>query len=221
MSSMVPISLRDPFFEDSYFSNSRHEFESMRRDMMKEAKDFWNKVDDDTLDLREPVTRRATTTVSSGPEESLTSRRLYSRDVSNPATSLPRWFMPRSSGEASSAVVSGDRQIMRIKEDDQKFEITLDVHDYRPEELKVRTQPDNTIIIEGKHEERSKDAKGGASSNNYNAVLQQFSRQYSLPPSCVPHRVVSNLSRDGVLVVTAPKDTKDTTIKDRNIPIRH
>lgn len=213
-SSMVPISLRDPFFEDSYFSNSRQEFESMRRDMMREAKDFWNKVDDDTLDLREPYTRR-TTTLTSAPEESITSRRYSSRDVSNPATSLPSWFMPRSLRETTGGgFSSGDRQVMRIKEDDQKFEITLNVHDYRPEELKVRTQPDNTIIIEGKHEERAKDGKPGNS--NYNAVLQQFSRQYTLPPSCVPHRVVSNLSRDGVLVVTAPKDGN----KDRNIPIR-
>eukprot|EP00094_Tigriopus_californicus_P011251 TCALIF_10858-PA protein Name:"Similar to l(2)efl Protein lethal(2)essential for life (Drosophila melanogaster)" AED:0.11 eAED:0.11 QI:179/0.5/0.66/1/1/1/3/186/191 len=188
-SSMVPISLRDPFFEDSYFSTSRQEFESMRRDMMREAKDFWNKVDDDTLDLREPYTRR-TTTLTSAPEESIT------RETTGGGFS------------------TGDRQVMRIKEDDQKFEITLNVHDYRPEELKVRTQPDNTIIIEGKHEERAKDDKPG--NNNYNAVLQQFSRQYTLPPTCVPHRVVSNLSRDGVLVVTAPKDAN----KDRNIPIR-
>lgn len=66
------------------------------------------------------------------------SRRYSSRDVSNPATSLPSWFMPRSLRETTGGgFSSGDRQVMRIKEDDQKFEITLNVHDYRPEELKV------------------------------------------------------------------------------------
>ncbi len=47
--------------------------------------------------------------------------------------------------------------------------------------------------------------RNSSSSRNYNAVLQQFSRSYSLPPACDPMRVVSNLSRDGVLVITAPK----------------
>ena len=51
MSSVVPISLRDPFFDDPHFSSSRQEFDDLRRDMMREAKDFWTRVDDDSFDF--------------------------------------------------------------------------------------------------------------------------------------------------------------------------
>ena len=74
--------------------------------------------------------------------------------------------------------------------------------------MQVRTTPDGTVVIEGKHEERSSPATpmdSGSGVRNYNAVQQQFSRQFTLPQGCEPMRVVSNLSRDGVLIVTAPK----------------
>ena len=72
--------------------------------------------------------------------------------------------------------------------------------------MQVRTTPDGTVVIEGKHEERtSPNAPSDASVRNYNAVQQQFSRQFTLPQGCEPMRVISNLSRDGVLIVTAPK----------------
>ena len=87
------------------------------------------------------------------------------------------------------------------------MEITLSVHNYRPEELKVLTQPDHSIIVEGKHEEKSP-----------NGVIQnQFRRQYTLPQSCNPLDVNSSLSRDGLLVVTCPKrPARDT---EHKIPI--
>lgn len=51
-------------------------------------------------------------------------------------------------------------------------------------------------------------------------ILFQFSRQYTLPSSCDPLRVYSNLSRDGVLVITAPKRTSGTsTTSERSVPI--
>ena len=47
---------------------------------------------------------------------------------------------------------------MKVKEDDSKFEVTLDVSDYRPEELKVTTV-NNVLSIEGKHEQKTEDSK--------------------------------------------------------------
>ena len=87
------------------------------------------------------------------------------------------------------------------------MEITLNVHNYRPEELKVLTQPDRSIIVEGNHEEKSP-----------NGIVQnQFRRQYSLPEACNPLDVNSSLSRDGLLVVTCPKRVaKDA---ERKVPI--
>ena len=81
----------------------------------------------------------------------------------------------------------------------------------------IRTQPDKTVVIEGKHEETS----GGDDQRMMpkNIVKQQFSRQYTLPPNCDPLKVVSNLSRDGVLIVTAPKKQAALGSGERSVPI--
>ena len=68
------------------------------------------------------------------------------------------------------------------------------------------TQPDNSIVVEGKHEEQKADGKDGQTSFRHQAAVHnQFRRQYSLPSGCDPLKVNSNLSRDGILVITAPK----------------
>jgi crystallin alpha B len=45
--------------------------------------------------------------------------------------------------------------VIKVKEDKEKFEVTLDVSQYKPEELKVSTV-NNVLSIEGKHEEEVK-----------------------------------------------------------------
>ena len=47
--SLVPLTLRDPFWDDPHFANARGEFVEMRRKMMKEAKDFWSKAEEDSF----------------------------------------------------------------------------------------------------------------------------------------------------------------------------
>ena len=94
------------------------------------AKEFWNKVDEDKYDLFDKDTSNSLQSSS------------FSRQLSNPATDLPRWLMPRGRGLESDFFSGGglagtDSQVIRINEDDNKFEITLDVHGYKPEELKV------------------------------------------------------------------------------------
>ena len=46
----------------------------------------------------------------------------------------------------------------QVKQDDNKFEVTLDVSDYKPEELKVTTV-NNVLSIEGRHEAKTEDSK--------------------------------------------------------------
>ena len=46
-------------------------------------------------------------------------------------------------------------KVIKVKEDKEKFEVTLDVSQYKPEELKVSTV-NNVLSIEGKHEEEVK-----------------------------------------------------------------
>ena len=128
--SLIPTSLRDSFWDDSAFSSSRNDFEDTRRKMLREAKEFWNNVDENNHDFfdRDKYTSFGTSSLS--------------RELSNPATDLPRWLMPRSRAMDTDLFGAGslggrDSQVIRMNEDDSKLEITLDVHGYRPEELKV------------------------------------------------------------------------------------
>ena len=50
-------------------------------------------------------------------------------------------------------------------------------------------------------------------------VSRQFSRQYGLPADCRAEDVVSNLSQDGVLLVTVPKAPALRQDK-RQVPIK-
>jgi len=59
---------------------------------------------------------------------------------------------------------------------------------------------EKNIIVEAKHEEK-KDEHG--------FISRQFVRRYVLPVSHDPLEVVSTLSSDGVLTVTAPKKVRD------------
>merc|ERR1711988_346383 len=60
-----------------------------------------------------------------------------------------------------------------------------------------KTKDSEVIRVEGKHEEKAEDGS--------KMVSRMFSRKYSLPPNAEADQVASNLSSDGVLVVTAPK----------------
>merc|ERR1711902_22268 len=95
-----------------------------------------------------------------------------------------------------------DNEVIRVKEDESKMEVSLDTSQYRPDELKVMVN-DGVLTVEGKHEEKAEDGS--------KMVSRMFSRKYTLPPSAKSEEVVSNLSSDGVLVITAPK--KNLAIK--------
>nr|ACO15471.1 Heat shock protein beta-1 [Caligus clemensi] len=103
-----------------------------------------------------------------------------------------------------------DEQVIRIKDDEEKFEISLDTHQYRPDEVKVNIK-DGVVSIEGKHEEKSSDG--------CKFVSRQFLRSYTLPKDSKAERVSSNLSSDGVLVITATKTKTALIDGQRSIPI--
>jgi len=89
-----------------------------------------------------------------------------------------------------------DSEVIRVKDEPDKFEVSLDTSQYRPDELSVNVA-DGVVSIEGKHEEKSEDGR--------KMVSRQFSRKYTLPQGAKAENVVSNLSSDGVLVVCAPR----------------
>ena len=82
-----------------------------------------------------------------------------------------------------------------IENDSDKFRVVLDVQQFAPNEILVKTI-DNSIIVEARHDERRDDD---------GFIMKKFMRRYDLPPGHDVNRVMSNLSTDGILTITAPK----------------
>merc|ERR1712145_16000 len=91
---------------------------------------------------------------------------------------------------------------MKMNEDNAKMEVRIDASEYMPEELKVSVQS-GRLLVEGKHEEKKEDGSA--------YVKKSFSRSYTLPKEVQADQMVSNLSSDGVLVITTPKSAPAIT----------
>ncbi|XP_053953088.1 heat shock protein 23-like [Anastrepha ludens] len=79
------------------------------------------------------------------------------------------------------------------------LQVCMDVAQFKPSELTVKVL-DNSIVVEGKHEERADD---------HGYISRHFVRRYTLPKDYDADKVVSTLSSDGVLTVTAPKPQEE------------
>ncbi|XP_025075121.1 protein lethal(2)essential for life-like [Pogonomyrmex barbatus] len=82
-----------------------------------------------------------------------------------------------------------------VERDENKYEVIVDVQQFAPEEITVRTD-DKYITVEAKHHER-KDKHG--------YVSRQFVRRYLLPRGYDIGHVKPKLSSDGILTITAPR----------------
>ncbi|XP_055604533.1 protein lethal(2)essential for life-like [Uranotaenia lowii] len=101
---------------------------------------------------------------------------------------------------------------LNLLDSKDKWLINLDVQQFSPEELTVKTV-DNAIIVEGKHEEKQ---------DEHGYISRHFVRRYVLPKDLDPKAVVSSLSSDGVLTVTAPKKPQlqdSAAQQQREVPI--
>jgi crystallin alpha B len=83
------------------------------------------------------------------------------------------------------------------------------VQQFKPEELTVK-MVDDFVVVDGKHEERQ---------DEHGYVTRQFQRRYKLPSDVDPETVVSQLSSDGVLTISAPKKALPPSGNERVIPI--
>ncbi|KAJ8924303.1 hypothetical protein NQ315_007096 [Exocentrus adspersus] len=97
-----------------------------------------------------------------------------------------------------------------VSSDKDKFQANFDVQQFKPEEISVKVTGDNTVTIEGKHEEKE---------DEHGYISRHFVRRYTLPENCDIKQVQSKLSSDGVLTITAPKIPEGKAIEDREIPI--
>lgn len=92
-----------------------------------------------------------------------------------------------------------------------KFAINVDTRHFSPEEITVKTK-DNSVIIHGKHEEKSDDR------GCY--VKREFTRRYVLPEDVDPESVKCQLTPTGYLALEAPrKNPLPKVDKSKPIPI--
>merc|ERR1711963_517230 len=126
---------------------------------------------------------------------------------------MPRkWMIPQLWDEEIFSN-SRDSHLLGLQEDETKMEISLDTTGYKPDELKVQVR-DGELCVEGKHEERSEAGQV--------MVSRQFSKRYGLPQGAKRLEVMSNLSQDGVMVITVPKEKKIEEVKTtEKIPVEH
>ncbi|XP_046835842.1 protein lethal(2)essential for life-like isoform X1 [Vespa crabro] len=82
-----------------------------------------------------------------------------------------------------------------IKMEKDNFQVILDVQQFSPDEITVKTVEKN-VVVEAKHEERQ---------DEHGFISRHFVRRYVLPTDYDAINVTSTLSSDGVLTITAPR----------------
>lgn len=92
-------------------------------------------------------------------------------------------------------VANSERQASRVEYDNQKFSVTLDVSQYRPEDIEVKVK-DNKLTVKAEHKE-------GTPETGY--VQREYFRQYTLPEDVDIRQVRSYLSESGMLTLDAPR----------------
>merc|ERR1711962_654617 len=196
----VPMTLRDHFLQDPFFSSSWSDMEKVREHFAKQAQIMSQSFEDSWSKSERSVSGNA------GKQNNTT---LVPSDNSSGLRSLlmPRnWMMPKLFDDNMSSLVEiDDSNLLSMKNDDTKMEISLNTSGYKPSELKVNVS-DGEISIEGKHEEKSEEG--------HTMVSRQFSRKYTLPAEAKLTEVVSNLSQDGVMVITVPKEKKIQEVQE-------
>uniref|UniRef100_A0A6V7KZE4 SHSP domain-containing protein n=1 Tax=Bracon brevicornis TaxID=1563983 RepID=A0A6V7KZE4_9HYME len=93
--------------------------------------------------------------------------------------------------------------------DKDKFQVSLDVQQFEPEEINVKVVGRN-VVVEGKHEEKQ---------DEHGYISRQFTRKYLIPEQCEIDQLQSNLSSDGVLTISAPRKKALEDKNERVIPI--
>merc|ERR1712121_289882 len=187
----VPMTLRDHFLQDPFFKSAWEDMESFRNNFFQSSSSKSSKMIENT-------------------ERKSSDKRLAKFDEGNGGWMLPRkWMLPSILDDGM--LKMNDSGVINMVDDDTKMEISLNTSGYKPGELSINVT-DGQLVIEGKHEEKTE--------SGHTMVSRHFRRQYGLSPNVKMTEVVSNLSQDGVLVVTVPKEKRIQEVKeDRKINV--
>ncbi|XP_034938257.1 protein lethal(2)essential for life-like [Chelonus insularis] len=105
----------------------------------------------------------------------------------------------------------GDTGTSTVNADKNKFQVILDVQQFKPDEINVKVV-DKFVVVEAKHEEKQ---------DEHGWISRQFVRKYMIPEQCDIDQVSSSLSSDGVLTITAPRKNIPKQDNERSIKIEH
>ncbi|KAK4872745.1 hypothetical protein RN001_014774 [Aquatica leii] len=97
-----------------------------------------------------------------------------------------------------------------VVHDKAKFQVKIDVNQFAPEEITVKTVNEKSIVIEAKHE--SNDEKG--------SVSRHLVRQFTVPEGHDLKKVETKLTANGILIITAPNKAQPA-VQERIIPVTH
>nr|XP_040582568.1 LOW QUALITY PROTEIN: alpha-crystallin B chain-like [Lepeophtheirus salmonis] len=220
--SRVPVTLRDMFWSDPFFSSTWDDFNQVREQMMQRSHKMMNSFQDEMKKMEQNMLSNSSSGQSYSVKQSSSSsssdiqkdsmnknnnQTLSSETFDTALSPLGRTLNPFFfSGPSlfdedlnkSLNIFPETRMnklfVSRIMKTNLKLD--LDTHQYRPDGVKVNIK-NGVICIEAKHEEKSSDG--------CNFVSRQFLRSYTLPKNSKAESVSSNLSSDGILVITAPK----------------
>lgn len=91
------------------------------------------------------------------------------------------------------------------------FQVSVDVHQFAPNEITVKTV-DQAIVIDAQHEEKEDDL---------GYISRHFRRRYQLPEEYQAKDVIAMLSSDGVLTVKAPPIGSGVPGREKEVYIHH
>merc|ERR1719239_39016 len=117
---------------------------------------------------------------------------------------------PRGAPAAANTESNG---VSRVEYDANNYKIHVNVKEYKPEELVVKTVDNNKIQVEAKHEEKT--------SNGQSYSTKSFSQSFTLPKGVNPDSISSALSKEGVLTISAPLPPALKNNSEKLVPIKY
>ena len=193
----VPMTLREHFLQDPFFKSAWQDMEKMRSSFFQSSS--MNMLESSGQQRSEASTKEEKSLTNS--EEDRFGKWLVPR----------KWMLPSLLDDKMTKMT--DSSVLSYSDTEDKLEISLNTSGYKAEEIKINIEGEE-LRVSGRHEERSEAGQV--------MVARQFTKSYSLPQGAVREKVESNLSQDGVLVITVPKEKKIQEIKsERNIAVEH
>merc|ERR1711931_168722 len=196
--SGAPVTIRDFLNDDPFFKNTWEDFDKLTEGMFSEPRSTWKRFDQD---FRNRTCMQESSQETTSREERRESRKENGSLMRNDSNSRQhngwisphQWMLPSLNSKLPKGLDS-----LKTNEDESKMEVRLDTSQYRPDELKVSVEK-GVVTVEGKHEEKAEDGS--------KMVSRMFSKKYTLPADAKDEDVVSKLSSEGVLIITAPRNS--------------